>query len=175
MDQNYPEFEKYIRNVPDFPIPGIQFKDITTLLRDGQAFQRVIDLLAERYAGHTLDAIVGIESRGFIFSAPLAYRLGLGLVPVRKPGKLPSSTYQLEYQLEYGTNTLEIHRDAFTPGARVIVVDDLLATGGTIRAACELVETAGGVVEEVAFIIELAFLGGRESLGTYPVFSLVKY
>lgn len=164
-----------IRNVPDFPIPGIQFKDITTLLRDGEAFRQVVDLFAERYAGRGLDAVVGIESRGFILSAPLAYRLGVGLVPVRKAGKLPSATYQVEYDLEYGTNKLEIHRDSFQPGARVVVVDDLLATGGTISAACSLVEMAGAVVEEVAFLIELSFLSGRAHLTKYPVFSLIQY
>jgi adenine phosphoribosyltransferase len=164
-----------IRNIPDFPIPGVQFKDITTLLRDGPAFQQVVDAFAARYQGRALDAIVGIESRGFILSAPLAYRLGLGLVPVRKQGKLPASTHLIEYDLEYGSNKLEIHRDAFTPGARVVVIDDLLATGGTIEAACQLVELAGGVIEEVAFLIELEFLHGREKLGNYPVFSLIRY
>lgn len=164
-----------IRNVPDFPIPGIQFKDITTLLRDGPAFRQVIDLLAERYQGRPIDAVVGIESRGFIFSAPLAYRLGVGLVPIRKPGKLPSDTYQIEYDLEYGSNKLEIHQDAFAPGARVVIVDDLLATGGTIGAACQLVERAGAVVDEVAFVIELAFLHGRDKLQQYSIYSLVQY
>lgn len=164
-----------IRNIPDFPIPGIQFKDITTLLRDGAAFKQTIDAFAERYAGRGLDAIVGIESRGFIFSAPLAYRLGVGLVPVRKPGKLPAQTYQVEYDLEYGSNKLEIHQDAFTPGARVLIIDDLLATGGTVAAACQLVEMAGAQVEELAFLIELAFLNGRERLGKYSVFSMIRY
>lgn len=164
-----------VRNVPDFPIPGIQFKDITTLLRDAAAFRQVVDTFAERYAGRGLDAVVGIESRGFIISAPLAYRLGVGLVPVRKAGKLPAATYQVEYSLEYGTNTLEIHRDSFQPGARVVVVDDLLATGGTVAAACSLVEAAGATVEEVAFLIELGFLNGRERLTKYPVFSLIQY
>jgi adenine phosphoribosyltransferase len=164
-----------IRNVPDFPIPGIQFKDITTLLQDGPAFRQVIDALAERYQGAGVGAVVGIESRGFIFSAPLAYRLGVGLVPVRKPGKLPADTYQIEYALEYGTSTLEIHRDAFEPGARVVIVDDLLATGGTVAATCSLVEQAGGSVIEAAFVIELGFLGGRQRLGKIPVFSLVQY
>lgn len=175
MEPNQPDFDKYIRNIADFPIPGIQFKDITTLLRDGPAFQQVIDMLAARYQERHVDAVVGIESRGFIFSAPLAYRLGCGLVPVRRPGKLPALTYQIEYALEYGTNTLEIHRDAFTPGAHVVVIDDLLATGGTVAAACELVEMAGGVVDEAAFVIELGFLNGREKLAKYPVFSLMKY
>ena len=164
-----------IRNVPDFPIPGIQFKDITTLLRDGRAFQQVVDQFATRYADRGIDAIVGIESRGFIFSAPIAYRLGVGLVPVRKHGKLPAETHQIEYDLEYGSNKLEIHRDAFEPGARVVIVDDLLATGGTVAGACQLVEMAGGVVEEAAFLIELTFLDGRAKLAGYPVFSLIQY
>ena len=169
------DLAELIRNVPDFPIPGIQFKDITTLLGDGPAFGQVVDTLAARYEGRGIDAIVGIESRGFIFSAPLAYRLGIGLVPVRKHGKLPAATHQVEYDLEYGSNKLEIHRDAFKPGARVVVIDDLLATGGTGAAACTLVEMAGGVVEEVAFVIELAFLQGRAKLQRYPIFSLVQY
>ena len=164
-----------IRNIPDFPIPGIQFKDITTLLRDGAAFRQVVELFAARYEGRNIDAIVGIESRGFIFSAPVATKLGVGLVPVRKHGKLPAATHRVEYDLEYGSNKLEIHRDAFTPGARVVIIDDLLATGGTVAAACSLVEMAGGVVEEVAFLIELSFLNGREKLAPYSVFSLVQY
>lgn len=164
-----------IRNVPDFPLPGIQFKDITTLIRNGPAFAQVIETLARRYADRQIDAVVGIESRGFIFSAPLAYRLGTGLVPVRKLGKLPAATYQVAYDLEYGSNRLEIHQDSFQPGARVLILDDLLATGGTVAAACELVEMAGGVVEEAAFVIELGFLNGREKLTKYPVFSLLQY
>lgn len=164
-----------VRNIPDFPIPGVQFKDITTLLRDKKAFRQVIQTLAERYADRNLDAIVGIESRGFIFGAPLAYELGVGLVPVRKPGKLPADTFQVEYELEYGTNKLEIHRDALHDGARVIVIDDLLATGGTIVAANTLIAQTGGVVEELAFVIELTFLNGRERIGDYPIFSLIQY
>jgi adenine phosphoribosyltransferase len=164
-----------VRNVPDFPLPGIQFKDITTLIGNGAAFSQVIDAMAERYSGISIDAVVGVESRGFIFSAPLALRLGVGLVPVRKPGKLPAETYQIEYELEYGSNKLEIHRDAFTPGARVVVVDDLLATGGTIAAATKLIERAGASVVELAFVIELAFLGGREKLAPYPIYSLLQY
>ncbi|GAB4109727.1 MAG: adenine phosphoribosyltransferase [Roseiflexaceae bacterium] len=164
-----------IRNVPDFPIPGIQFKDITTLLSSGPAFRQVIDVLADRYADRNIGAVIGIESRGFIFSAPLAYRLGVGLIPVRKPGKLPAATYQVEYDLEYGSNKLEIHQDAFAPGTRVVIVDDLLATGGTVAAACQLVERVGGVVEEAAFVIELGFLHGRAKLTNYPIFSLVQY
>lgn len=164
-----------IRNIPDFPLPGIQFKDITTLIGHGSAFTQVVDTFAERYADRKLDAVVGIESRGFIFSAPLAYRLGIGLVPVRKLGKLPAATYQISYELEYGSNKLEIHQDAFQPGARVVVMDDLLATGGTVAAACQLVEMAGGTVEEAAFLIELGFLNGREKLVNYPIFSLMQY
>ena len=164
-----------IRNVPDFPIPGVQFKDITTLLGDGPAFQQVVNTFAERYQGRAIDAIVGIESRGFILSAPLAYRLGVGLVPIRKQGKLPAATHVIEYELEYGSNKLEIHRDALAPSARVVVIDDLLATGGTVAAACQLVELIGGVIEEVAFLIELEFLHGREKLGDHPVFSLIRY
>ena len=170
-----PNLADLIRNVPDFPLPGIQFKDITTLISDGAAFQQVVDMLAARYEGRPIDAVVGIESRGFIFSAPLAYRLGVGLVPVRKHSKLPAATYQVEYELEYGSNKLEIHRDALRAGARAVVVDDLLATGGTVAAACKLVEMAGGTVEEVAFLIELAFLNGREKLAQYPVFSLIQF
>ena len=164
-----------IRNVPDFPLPGVQFKDITTLIANGPAFREVIDLLSERYRDQPIDAVAGIESRGFIFSAPIALALGVGLVPIRKPGKLPASTYQIEYALEYGTNTLEIHQDALQPGARVLVVDDLLATGGTIVAASKLIEQAGGTVHELAFVIELTFLNGRERLDPYPVYSLLQY
>ncbi len=167
--------ESYIRNIPDFPIPGIQFKDITTLLRDGDALHRAIDVFVERYRDQQIDAIVAIESRGFIFGAPLAYALGIGLVPVRKVGKLPADTHRLEYALEYGTATLEIHKDAFPTGARVIVIDDLLATGGTIAAACELVAQAGGHVVEAAFLIELAGLAGRERLGNHPVYAQITY
>ncbi|RRR69087.1 MAG: adenine phosphoribosyltransferase [Candidatus Viridilinea halotolerans] len=164
-----------VRNIPDFPQPGIQFKDITTLIGNGPAFQQVIDSLVERYSAMEIDAVVGVESRGFIFGAPLALRLGVGLVPVRKPGKLPADTFQIEYSLEYGTNKLEIHRDAFTPGARVVVIDDLLATGGTIEATAKLVEQAGGSIVEMAFVIELAFLNGREKLAPHSVFSLIQY
>jgi adenine phosphoribosyltransferase len=164
-----------VRNVPDFPLPGIQFKDITTLIGNGPAFAQVIAAMADRYRGGGIDAVVGVESRGFIFSAPIALELGVGLVPIRKPGKLPAETYQVEYELEYGSNKLEIHRDAFAPGARVLVVDDLLATGGTIGAACKLIAQAGANVVELAFVIELAFLGGRAKLAPHPIFSLLTY
>ena len=169
------KLEPLIRTIPDFPIPGVQFKDITTLLRDGPAFRQVIKYFAARYADRNIDAVVGIESRGFIFSAPLAYELGVGLVPVRKPGKLPAATYQVEYTLEYGINTLEIHQDSFKPGARVLIIDDLLATGGTVAAASALIEQAGAHVEELGFVIELSFLHGREKLSRYPIFSLIQY
>jgi len=164
-----------IRNVPDFPQPGIQFKDITTLLSNGPAFRQVIQTLVARYADRKLDAIIGIESRGFILGAPLAYELQIGFVPVRKPGKLPAETYQVEYELEYGTNKLEIHRDALKAGARVLIIDDLLATGGTAIAASKLVEQVGGKVEELAFLVELSFLNGRERLTQYPIFSMIQY
>ncbi len=169
------ELAARIRNVPDFPKPGIQFKDITTLLRDGPAFQATVQLFLERYRGRSLDAIAAIESRGFILGAPLAYQLGIGLVLIRKPAKLPAATYAVEYELEYGTNCIEMHQDALQPGARVLVLDDLLATGGTAAAACSLVEQGGGVVEEVAFLIELAFLNGREKLPGYSVFSFIQF
>lgn len=164
-----------VRNIPDFPLPGIQFKDITTLLADGEAFRQVISSLAARYRDRGVEAVAGIESRGFIFSAPIAVELGVGLVPIRKPGKLPAETFQIEYDLEYGTNKLEIHRDAFAPGAKVLVVDDLLATGGTIAAATQLIEQVGGSVLELAFVIELTFLNGRQRLEPYPIYSLIQY
>lgn len=169
------ELADLVRNIPDFPMPGIAFKDITTLIGNGPAFTKVIDLLSERYRDRGITAVAGVESRGFIFSAPIALNLGVGLVPIRKPGKLPADTYQIEYSLEYGTNKLEIHRDAFDSGAQVLVVDDLLATGGTIAAASKLIEQAGGAVVELAFVIELTFLGGREKLAPYPVHSLIQY
>lgn len=169
------DYARFIRNVPDFPIPGVQFKDITPLLANGPAFRAVIDAFTERYSDAHVDIVAGVESRGFIFSAPLAYRLGVGLAPIRKPGKLPAETVEVEYSLEYGTNMLQMHRDAFQPGARVLLIDDLLATGGTIAAAAELVERIGGVVVELAFAIELQFLAGRSRLGNYPIFSLLQY
>ena len=168
-------FEALIRNVPDFPIPGVQFKDITTLLRDGAAFHAVIDRIVEHYRDQRVDIVAGVESRGFIFSAPVAYQLGAGLVPVRKPGKLPAQTVEVAYTLEYGTNVLQLHADAFPAGARVLLVDDLLATGGTIGAAVELVRQLGGEIVGLAFMIELTFLNGRAQLGEYPILSLVQY
>jgi adenine phosphoribosyltransferase len=170
-----PHFSSLIRNIPDFPLPGVQFKDITPLLQDAAAFRQVIDELAGRYEGQRVDLVAGVESRGFIFSAPVAYRLGAGLIPIRKPGKLPAETIEVAYSLEYGTNTLQVHRDALQPGTRVLLVDDLLATGGTIRAAAQLMDQLGGEVVELAFVIELAFLHGRDNLAQYPIFSLVQY
>ena len=168
-------YEELIRNVPDFPIPGVQFKDITTLLRNGPAFRAVIDALTAPYHDQQVDIVAGVESRGFIFSAPVAYQLGAGLVPIRKPGKLPAETVEVAYTLEYGTNTLQMHADAFPRGARVLLVDDLLATGGTIAAAVELVTKLGGEIVGLAFVIELTFLNGRAQLGNYPIVSLVQY
>lgn len=168
-------FEALIRNIPDFPLPGIQFKDITTLLRNGPAFKEVIDALVAPFRDQQIDIVAGVESRGFIFAAPVAYQLGAGLVPIRKPGKLPAETVEISYALEYGTNTLQIHADAFPNGARVLLVDDLLATGGTIGAAANLVQRVGGEVVALAFVIELGFLNGRAQLGDHSVFSLIQY
>jgi adenine phosphoribosyltransferase len=170
-----PDFKALIRNIPDFPLPGVQFKDITTLLADSKAFHAVIEEIATRFSNERVDYVAGVESRGFIFSAPVAYRLGAGLVPIRKPGKLPAETIEVAYTLEYGTNILQMHADAFPRGARVLLVDDLLATGGTIAAAAKLVEQLGGEVVSLAFVIELTFLSGRELLGEYPIVSLVQY
>ena len=164
-----------IREVPDFPKPGILFYDITTLLKDRDAFKDAIDLLVAPYRGQRIDVVVGMESRGFIFSAPMAYTLGVGFVPVRKLGKLPSETVSVEYALEYGTNTLEIHRDAIAPGQRVLIVDDLLATGGTVSGTIDLVRQLGGEVVSLAFLVELRFLKGRERLRGYDVHSIIEY
>ena len=163
-----------IRDVPDFPKPGILFKDVTPLLGDGPAFRLVTDLLAERIDGKKPELIVGIESRGFIFGAALAERLGVGFVPVRKPGKLPYKTTRETYSLEYGTDALEMHEDAVEK-RRCLVVDDLLATGGTAAATARLVERQGGVVDGFAFVIELEFLKGRQRLGERPVHALLRY
>ncbi len=164
-----------IREVPDFPKPGILFYDITTLLKDPGAFRDAIDLLVAPYRDRRVDVVVGMESRGFIFSAPMAYTLGVGFVPVRKLGKLPAETVSVEYALEYGTNTLEIHRDAIMPGQRVLIVDDLLATGGTVSGTIELVRRLGGEVASLAFLVELRFLKGRERLRGYDIHSIIQY
>jgi adenine phosphoribosyltransferase len=164
-----------IRSVPDFPKKGILFYDITTLLKNPAAFKESIDRLVKRYQNTGAEVVVGIESRGFIFGTPLAYQLGVGYVPVRKPGKLPAQTIAESYTLEYGVNTVEIHVDAIQKGQKVLVIDDLLATGGTAKATCNLVEKLGGEVVGVAFAIELNFLHGREKLKGYDVFSLLQY
>jgi adenine phosphoribosyltransferase len=168
------DIKRYIRDIPDFPKAGIIFRDITPLLADGAAFHQVVDEIAERYRGR-VDMVLGIESRGFIIGAAVAYALQAGLAVVRKPGKLPSLTFAAEYALEYGNDTLEIHRDAFGHPCRVLIVDDLLATGGTARAAIELVEQLRGGVVACAFVVELAALNGRQRLYPHPVFSVVEY
>lgn len=167
--------ESFIRDIQDFPQQGVLFKDITPLLQSGIAFHASIDRLAAHYAGAGIQTVVGVESRGFIFGAPLAYQLNCGFVPVRKFGKLPSETVSVEYALEYGTNVVEIHKDAIQPGERVLIVDDLLATGGTVSAAMELVEKLGGHIAGIAFLVELTFLKGREQLKGHDVFALIKY
>lgn len=169
------ELKAIIRNVPDFPKPGIVFRDITTLLSDAGAFRDVVRALADRYRGADIDAVVGVEARGFIVGGAVAYELGCAFVPVRKPGKLPWQALREEYELEYGTDAVEMHEDALASGSRVVVIDDLLATGGTALATARLAERAGAVVEEIAFMIELSFLDGRSKLSDYRVFSLVQY
>ena len=167
-------FEKHIRNVPDFPIKGIQFKDITTLLKEPDVFAQSVDELYAPFRNEEINKIVGIESRGFIFGAALAYKLNIGFVPVRKPGKLPAETLVEEYELEYGQDSLEIHADALDKGNNVLVVDDLLATGGTAAATCRLVERLGGNIVGIAFLIELVELNGINKLNSYTVHSLMK-
>ena len=169
------ELRKLIREVPDFPKPGINFYDITTLLKDPAAYKEAIDLMLGPFRGERIDIVVGMESRGFIFSAPMAYQLDAGLVPVRKLGKLPAETITVEYALEYGSNTLEIHRDAIAAGQKVLIVDDLLATGGTVQGTIELVERLKGDVVGLGFLVELEFLKGRERLGNRRVTSVIKY
>jgi adenine phosphoribosyltransferase len=164
-----------IREIPDFPKPGILFYDITTLLKDAGAYRESISLMLEPYRGEQIDVVVGMESRGFIFSAPMAIELGAGLVPVRKLGKLPAETLSVEYALEYGSNTLEIHRDAVQPGQKVLIVDDLLATGGTVKGTIELVERLKGEIVGLAFLVELEFLNGRERLDGRRVTSVIRY
>lgn len=169
------DLRKLIRDVPGFPKPGIVFKDITTLTKSPEGFREAVDALTKRYRGDRIDVVVGIESRGFIFGAPVALELGVGFVPARKPGKLPAETVRAEYELEYGTDAIEMHRDAIEPGQRVLIVDDLLATGGTAEAAAKLVEELGGTVVGMAFLIDLTFLKGRERLAGRDVFCLVEF
>ena len=169
------DLQSAIRNIPDFPQPGIQFKDITPVLADARLFRGCVELLTASHRPGTVDAVVGIDARGFIFAAAAAIRLESGFIPVRKKGKLPHQTYEQSYQLEYGSNTIAIHVDAFRPGSRVLLVDDLLATGGTAAAAAALVQKAGGEILEISFFIELGFLKGREKLKGYPLRSLVVF
>ncbi|MDP6620365.1 MAG: adenine phosphoribosyltransferase [Nitrospinota bacterium] len=169
------ELIRHIRDVPDFPREGIIFKDITPMLKDAKAFQISVDLLADRFTGEGVDIVVGAEARGFIIAAPLAYKLGAGFVLIRKPGKLPWNTESETYELEYGEDALEIHKDAIQPGMKVLIADDLLATGGTAQACVNLVERLGGEIVGMSFFIELSFLNGRDNFSEYPVHSLIQY
>jgi adenine phosphoribosyltransferase len=175
MEQDIASIRQVIRDIPNFPKPGIVFKDITPLLGNGRLFKRTIDILADRYRPQRVDTVLGIESRGFIIGAALAYELGAGFCIVRKPGKLPYETHKTSYALEYGTDTLEIHTDAISQNTRVVIADDLLATGGTAAATAELVTRLGGTVVECAVVIELAFLKGRDRVKPHRVFSLLQY
>ena len=169
------DLKKYIRDVPDFPKKGIIFKDITTLVKEPEVFKYTIDQLVGKYQDASIDKIVSVEARGYIFGGVLAYKLNCGFIPVRKPGKLPGDTLSMDYTLEYGTNTVEIHKDGIKSGDNVLVFDDLLATGGTVHATCKLIEKLGGNVIGCAFLINLKFLDGTERLKDYPVFSLIEY
>lgn len=175
MAKKRKDLKDYIRSIPDFPKQGILFKDITTLLLHKQAFRQVLGALAQKYKTKKIDKVVAVEARGFILGGALADRLKAGFVPVRKKGKLPWKTNFVTYELEYGTDTLEMHHDAITPGERVLIVDDLLATGGTVRAVTQLIEQLEGRIAGIAFLIELGDLKGRDKLKGYPVFSLIKY
>jgi adenine phosphoribosyltransferase len=172
---NTKELKSLIRNVPDFPVKGIVFRDITTLIKDGKAFKYVVNSLCDRYRGMLVDHVVGIESRGFIFGAALAHKLGCGFIPARKLGKLPAPTIEESYELEYGRTSLQMHTDAIALGERIVIVDDLLATGGTLRAAANLVERLGGIVVEIAVVVELKFLKGREKIRNYRFYSMLEY
>lgn len=169
------DLKSLIRDVPDFPIEGIVFKDITTLLKDANGFKNTLDELFNLCENKGITKVIGIESRGFIFGGALAEKLGVGFIPIRKPGKLPAETMSESYSLEYGTDSIEIHKDALEHGDKVLIHDDLLATGGTMEAACNLVEKMGASVEQISFIIELSFLNGRDKLEKYEVHSLIKY
>lgn len=169
------DLKGYIRNIPDFPKPGILFRDITTLLKNHKIFKLVIDALAEKYKNKKIDAVVAVESRGFILGGAIAHKLGAGFVPVRKKGKLPWKANSVTYDLEYGTDTLEMHHDALCQAQKVLIVDDLLATGGTVKAVTDLIKQAQGKIVGIAFLIELTELKGREKLNGYPVYSLIKY
>lgn len=173
--KNDPVLEKSIRNIIDFPKAGIIFRDITTLIQDKSAFKKALNLLSNKYKGKKIDKVVGVEARGFIFGAALAHKIGAGFVPVRKKGKLPSKTISATYELEYGTDTLEIHEDAIARGEKILIIDDLLATGGTVKAVIGLVNKLKGKIQGIGFVIELVDLKGKEKLKGYPVFSLVKF
>jgi len=175
MNQDIESLRRAIREIPNFPKPGINFKDITPLLGDGELFGRTVDIIADRYRSQKIDTVLGIESRGFIIGAALAYELGAGFCVVRKPGKLPYQTHSASYELEYGKDSLEIHIDAIPNRARVIIADDLIATGGTAAATAQLVSKLGATVVECAFVIELSFLNGREKLKPHGVFSIIQY
>ena len=166
---------RLIRDVPDFPKKGILFKDITPLLQDPKGLRLAVDLMGAPFEGASVDVVLGIESRGYLFAAPLAYKLNAGLVLVRKPGKLPYRKHSASYALEYGTDTIEMHEDAIRPGQRVLLADDLIATGGTARAAAELVERSGGAIVAFTFLVELASLGGRDKVGPYPVNAVIRF
>lgn len=167
--------KQFVREIPDFPKPGILFYDITTLLQNGDAFRQTVEAFAQAYGEQKIDTVVGVEARGFIFAAAVAFRLGTGFIPVRKPGKLPYRTVRKTYQLEYGSDTLEMHADAIRPGSRVLLVDDVIATGGTARAVADMIREQGGQVAGVGFVLELEFLHGRKALDGYEVFSILKY
>ena len=169
------DLQELIRNIPDFPKKGILFRDITTLLQNGPQFRRAIDIIARHYQGEKIDKIVAVESRGFIIASPLAYKFKAGIIPVRKRGKLPYKTIEATYELEYGTDTLQMHADAFQPGAHILIVDDLLATGGTAKATIELVKKLKGKIVSICFLIELTALKGREKLKGHNVLSIIKY
>lgn len=169
------EIEKYIRTIPDFPAKGVMFRDITSAIQDPKGLKLAIDEMQELLKDVEFDVIAGIESRGFIFGMPIAYNLGKAFIPIRKKGKLPCDTVSVSYELEYGTATIEMHKDAIKPGQKVVIIDDLIATGGTVEAAAKLVEEVGGVVSKMLFLIELPDLGGREKLGKYDILSVLSY
>ena len=169
------DLARMIRDVPDFPKEGIIFKDITTLTKDPEAFNEAVDVLADRYAGQDIDLVAAVEARGYIFGAPIALKLGAGFIPVRKVGKLPAETLREEYELEYGTDAVEMHKDAIEPGQKVLIVDDLIATGGSAAATARLVERLGGEVVGIAFLIELTFLDGVDKLKQYDVYTVIQY
>ena len=175
VTMKHKDLKDTIRDIPDFPKEGIIFKDITTLLKDKEAFRRSIDLLAEKFRNEGIEYVVGVEARGFIFGAALALEIGAGFIPVRKKGKLPAKTHKVEYELEYGTDILEIHEDAIPENAKVLIVDDLLATGGTVRAVADLLKKLNATISGVAFLVELKFLNGKDKLKDLPVHSVIQY